>query len=306
LWNRENPVIQEKALALINALAQGPDSFKMLGSMVSKQTRDTIQKNILCEDVSPNMAHELYVYQSLILSLLEDRLSSTIEPSGIDKNSILELNSILESANDDMQNMKGSICSLTEDSHAVTLMDKDLSDVMINKPFVNENFTCSTPQPIKAIKKASYSRSKSTPTSSSDIPKLPKIHSLMKDLSSKSSFLICRFTLDCMLHFAKRYRRTFVRVVLEEEALSRSFTSTCERLVRLLCELLGVGKPPKHDGKLYQPMVFTASNDCPFMEELFCHVALLLGRTRREMRARTPSDQEKVISMAQCVFSTYQ
>jgi hypothetical protein len=123
----------------------------------------------------------------------------------------------------------------------------------------------------------------------------------MKDLFSKSSFLICRFTLDCMLHFAKRYRRTFVRVILEEEALSRSFTSTCERLVRLLCELLGLGKPPKHDGKLYQPMVFTASNDCPFVEELFCHAALLLGRTRREMRARTPSDQEKVISMTVCV-----
>jgi engulfment/cell motility protein 1 len=306
LWNRENPVIQEKALALINALAQGPDSFKILGSMVSKQTRDTIQKNILCDDVSPKMAHELYVYQSLILGLLQDLLSSVIDPSGTDANYILELNSILESANNDMQNMQGSIFSLTEDSQPVTLMDKDLPDVMINKPFVNEDFVCSTPQPVKAIKKASYSRSKSTPTSSSDISKLPKRNSLMIDLASNSSFLICRFTLDCMLHFARRYRRTFVRVVLEEKVLSRSFPSTCEHLVRLLCELLGVGKPPKHDGELYQPMVFTASNDSPFMEELFCHAALLLGRTRREMRARTPSDQEKVIFMAHCVYSTYQ
>jgi engulfment/cell motility protein 1 len=295
LWNRENPVIQEKALALINALAQGTDSVKILGAMVSQQTRDTIQKNILCDDVSPNMAHELYVYQSLILGLLEERLTSTIDPLGIDAKYILELNSILDSANEEMQNMEGSIFSLTEDSHGVTLMDKGLPGVMINKPFVNDDFVCSTPQPIKAIKMVSYSRSKSTPTSSSDVSKLPKRHSLMLDISSNSSVLICRFTLDCMLYFARRYRRTFVRVVLEEEALSRSFPSTCERLIRLLSELLGVGKPPKRDGKLYQPMVFTASNDCPFMEELFCHAALLLGRTRREMRARTPSDQEKVI-----------
>lgn len=295
LWNRENPIIQEKALGLINALAQGPDSLKILGSMASKQTRDTIQKNILCNDINPSMAHELYVYQSLILGLLEDRLTSMIDPSGTDAKYILELNSILESATEDMQNMKGSVFSLTEDSRPVTLVDKYLPAVMINKAFVNENFVCSTPQPMKAIKKASYNRSKSTPTPSSDTKKLPKSHSLMIDFSSNSSVLICRFTLECMLHFARRYRRTFVRVVLEEEALSRSFPSTCECLVRLLSDLLGVGKSPKHDGKLYQPMVFTASSDCPFMEELFCHVALLLGRTRREMRARTPSDQEKVI-----------
>lgn len=295
LWNRDNPIIQEKALALINALAQGPDSIKILGSMASKQTRDTIQKNILCDDINSSMAHELYVYQSLILGLLEDRLTSMIDPSGIDAKDILELNSILEIANEDMQNMKGSIFSLTEDSRPVTLMDKDLPALMINKPFVNEDFVCSSPQPIKAIKKASYSRSKSTPTPSSGTSKFLKRHSLMIDFSSNSSVLICRFTLDCMLHFARRYRRTFVRVVLEEEALSRSFPSTCERLVRLLSDLLGLEKPPKHDGKLYQPMVFTASNECPFMEELFCHAALLLGRTRREMRARTPSDQEKVI-----------
>lgn len=295
LWDRENPTIQEKALALINALAQGPDSVKILGSMVSKQTRDTIQNNILCDDIKPNMAHQLYVYQSLILGLLKDRFTSTIDPSGRDAKYILELNSILESANEDMQNMKGSIFSLTEDSRPMTLMDKDLPAITINKPFVNEDFVCSTPQPIKAIKKASYTRSKSTPAPSYDTSKLPKRHSLMIDFSSNSSVLICQFTLDCMLYFARRYRRTFVRVVLEEEALSRSFPSTCEHLVHLLSELLGVGKPPKHDGKLYQPMVFTASNDCPFMEELFCHAALLLGRTRREMRARTPSDQEKVM-----------
>lgn len=301
LWNRDSPSIQVKALALINALAQGPDSTKILGSMVSKQTRDTIQNDILCSCVSPSMAHELYVYQTLILGLLEDSITSTIDPLGTDTKYITELNNIIASTNEDTQNMNGSIVSLNEERDAVTRMDKDLLDVKYKKPFVNEDFVCSTPQLVKASKKASYTRSKSTPVPSSDTSKLHKRHSLMIDFSSNPSVLICRLTLDCMLYFARRYHRKFMRVVLEEEALSRSFPSTCERLVRLLCELLGVGKPPKRDGMLYQPMVFTTANDCPFMEELFCHAALLMGTTRREMRARTPSDQEKVMLCSVCV-----
>jgi engulfment/cell motility protein 1 len=301
LWNRENPSIQVKALALINALAQGPDSDKILGSMVSKQTRDTIQSNILCSHVSTTMAHELYVYQTLILALLKDSLTTTIDPSGTDAKYITELNNILASTNEDMQNMNGSIVSLNEERDAMTPVDKALLDVMFTKPFVNEDFVCSTPQLVKGSKKATYTRSKSTPAPSSDPSELHKRHSLMIDLWSNHSALICQLTLGCMLYFARHYRRTFMRVVLEEEALSWSFPSTCDRLVRLLCELLGVGKPPKHDGMLYQPMVFTAPNDHPFMEELFCHAVLLMGTTRREMRARTPSDQEKVMLCSVCV-----
>ena len=306
LWNRENTTIQEKALALINALAQGPHSLKILGSMVSKQIRDTIQKNILCNDVTPSMAHELYVYQTLILGLLEDRLTNTVDPSGADCKYITELNQILASANDDMQNMKGSMASLNEDGHSVALVDKDVPGVTINKPFVNEDFVCSTPQLTKPVKNVPYSRSKSITISSSDTKEFPKRHSVMIDFSTESSLRICRLTLDCILLFASRYRRTFMRVLLEEKALSRPFPWTCECLVQLICEQLGVGKPPKHDGKLYQPMVFTAEDACLFVAELFCHVALLLGRTRRQMRARTPSDQEKVILCFIMCFGTYQ
>jgi len=305
LWNRENTTIQEKALALINALAQGPHSVKILGSMVSKQIRDTIQKNILCNNVTPSMAHELYVYQTLILGLLEDCLTHAVDTSGADSKYITELNQILASANDDMQNMNGSTTSLTEDGHSVALVDKDVSGVTAIKAFVNEDFACSTPQVMKAIKNVPYTRSKSIPVSGCDTKELPKRHSVMIDFS-ESSVRICRLTLHCILYFASRYRRTFVRVLLEEKALSRPFPWTCECLVQLICEQLGVGKPPKHDGKLYQPMVFTAEDGWLFIAELFCHVALLLGRTRRQMRARTPSDQEKVILCFIMCFGTYQ
>lgn len=305
LWNRENTTIQEKALAVINALAQGPHSVNILGSMVSKQIRDTILKNILYNDVTPSMAHELYVYQTLILGLLEDRLTCTIDPSGADSKYITELNKILASANDDMQNMKGSTASLTEDGNSVALVDKDVPGVTINRPFVNEDFVCSTPQVMKAVKNVPYTRSTSIPISSSNTKEFPKRHSVMINFSSESSVWICRLTLDCILHFAICYRRTFVRVLLEEKALSQPFPWTCECLVQLICEQLGVGKPPKHDGKLYQPMVFTAEDGWLFIAELFCHVALLLGRTRRQMRARTPSDQEKVILCFIMCFGTY-
>jgi len=306
LWNRENTTIQEKALALINALAQGPHSLNILGSMVSKQIRDTIQKDILCNNVTPSMAHELYVYQTLILGLLEARLNRAVDVSGADSKYITELNQILASANDEMQNMKDSTASLTEDGHSVALVDKDVPGDMVNKAFANEDFVCSTPQVMKAVKNVRYTRSKSNPISSSDPEVFPKRHSAMIDFSFESSVRICRLTLDCILHFARRYRKTFVRVFLEEKALSRPFLWTCERLVQLICEQLGVGKPPKHDGKVYQPMVFTAEDGCFFIAELFCHVAFLLGRTRRQMRARTPSDQEKVILCFVMCFGTYQ
>ena len=306
LWNREFTVIQEKTLALINALAQGPHSLKTLGSMVSKQIRDTIQKDILCNAVTPGMAHELYVYQTLILGLLEDHLTYTVDPSGADSKYITELNEILASANYDMQNMKGSVVSLTEDGQSVALVDKDVPGVMISEPFVNEDFVCSTPHLKKAVKNVPYSRSKSIPTSSSDTKEFLTRHTVTIDFSFESSVRICRLTLDCMLHFARRYCRTFTRVLLEEKALSQPFLWTCECLVQLICELLDVGKPPKHDGKLYQPMVFTAADGCHFIAELFCHVALQLGRTRRQMRARTPSDQEKVILCFSMCSGIYQ
>lgn len=296
LWNMDSPSIQVKTLAFINSLAQGPDSTKILGSMISKQMRDTIQNNILCSHVSPTMAHELYVYQTLILGLLQDSLTSTIDPLGTDAKYITELNSILASTNADMQNMKGSIVSLNKERDTMTLMDKDLPDVL-SKPFVNEDFVCSTPQLVKPSKKASYTRSKSTAAPSSS--ELHKRQSLTINFTSDHSVLICRLTLNCMLYFARRYCRTFMRMVLEEQALSRSFPFTCEHLIQSLCELLGVGKPLKHDG-MYQPMVFTAPDDSSFMEELFCHAVLLLGTTRREMRARTPSDQEKVMLCSVC------
>ncbi|XP_069704505.1 engulfment and cell motility protein 1-like [Periplaneta americana] len=301
LWNRESPVVQEKALALINALARGLDSTKILGSMVSKQTRETIHKNILCSEVSKSMAHELYVFQTLILGLLKDRATSKIDPSRADLKYITEINNILAVADQDMRSMKGSIASLEEETRGVMLVDRDLPNFMTTKPFLNEDFVCSTPQPIKAMKKAAYARSKSTPLPDSDTSAIPKRHSLMIDFTSTSNscIMVCRLTLDCILYFARRYRKTFVRVVLEEEALSRSFPCMCERLTQILCELLGVGKPPTDDGVLYQPMIFTAPNDHPFLEEVFCRAALLMGRTRREMRARTFDDQEKVEQVVQ-------
>ncbi|PSN39891.1 hypothetical protein C0J52_07938 [Blattella germanica] len=300
LWNRESPVVQEKALALINALAQqDADSKKILALMVSKQIRDTIQNNILCYDISPGMAHELYVYQTLILGLLNKDLKTKIDLSGEDAKSIAEINNILATAEQQMRSMKGSLASLAEEGQQVGFLDKESSVRNFSKkPFFKEEFVCSTPQPLKSLKKASYIRSRSTPPPESHNSKESLRYSLTIDFSEESSspsVLISKLTLNCMLHFARRYRRTFVRVVQEEETLSRPFPSTCENIVKLLCELLGIGKPPTREGKLYQPMVFTASVENPFVEELFCRAALLMGRTRREMRARTLGDQEKVM-----------
>ena len=304
LWNRESPVVQEKTLALINALAQGKDSTKILGMMVSRQIRDTIQQNIVNFEVTPAMAHELYIYQSLILGLEEKNFKTKIEPSGEDATAIEEISSILTSADEDMQNMGGSILSLTDEAPNIVLLEKDMSAAVTKKKtFFKDEFVYSSPQSTNISRKANYVRSKSTPLLSEQQAKKQVRRSLMIDFSEGTSMStpICKLTLNCILHFAKRYRRTFVRVVMEEEALSLKFPSTCEDLVKLLCEILGIGRIPSCDGKIYQPMVFTATSESPFIEELFCRASLLLGRTRREMKARTPNDLRKV----RCQFFNY-
>lgn len=81
-------------------------------------------------------------------------------------------------------------------------------------------------------------------------------------------------------------------------------SATGERLVRLLGTELALCRPEDGDGgergvssvvTPYQPLVFARdAEDVPFFHELFCRGVNLLAKTRREMRAKTQRDQDKV------------
>lgn len=88
------PVVQQNAVALINALllkAGDPNKRRSLaGTLTSKQLRVVVQNHVLQTGVSngAEMGHQLYVLQTLMLGLLEQRMMTKMDPqdqSGHDK-----------------------------------------------------------------------------------------------------------------------------------------------------------------------------------------------------------------------------
>ncbi|XP_044750351.1 engulfment and cell motility protein 1 isoform X1 [Coccinella septempunctata] len=83
------PVVQQNAVALINALFLKADMVKrrsLAATLGSKQFRMCIQHNILQTGAAEGaeMAHQLYVLQTLMLSLLEQRMSTKMDPQDQD------------------------------------------------------------------------------------------------------------------------------------------------------------------------------------------------------------------------------
>lgn len=79
------PVVQQNAVALINALLSRADPTKrkaLAATLTSKQVRTVIQNNILQTGAASGaeMAHQLYVLQTLMLGLLEQRMMTKMDP----------------------------------------------------------------------------------------------------------------------------------------------------------------------------------------------------------------------------------
>lgn len=79
------PVVQQNVVALINALLLRADSVKrraIAATFTSKQVRTVIQNNILQTGAAKGaeMAHQLYVLQTLTLGLLEQRMMTKMDP----------------------------------------------------------------------------------------------------------------------------------------------------------------------------------------------------------------------------------
>ncbi|KAJ8924920.1 hypothetical protein NQ315_001077 [Exocentrus adspersus] len=83
------PVVQQNAIALINALLSRADPTKrrtLAATLTSKQVRTVIQNNILQTGAAKGaeMAHQLYVLQTLMLGLLEQRMMTKMDPQDQD------------------------------------------------------------------------------------------------------------------------------------------------------------------------------------------------------------------------------
>ncbi|XP_059475247.1 engulfment and cell motility protein 1 [Neocloeon triangulifer] len=82
------PAIRQNAMALINALFMKADELKkksLAGTLTSKQVRHVIESHILQGGaVDSDMAHQLYVQQTLLFNLLEPRMQTKMDPQDQD------------------------------------------------------------------------------------------------------------------------------------------------------------------------------------------------------------------------------
>jgi len=104
--------------------------------------------------------------------------------------------------------------------------------------------------------------------------------------------------LDCMDYFAKNHPDQFTKVVLENSCRSDNhecpFAASSIELVKLLGEILGIGKPPLTGPNIkFHEMFFKC--EYPF-EEFYTHCVIILNKTWREMRA-TREDFKKVFDV---------
>lgn len=279
--NTNCPEIQQNAVALINALFYKSDLSKrkaIAATLSSKHFRNVILNSVIGNvrssipsgmtvlpastvTVGSEMAHQLYVLQSLLFNLYEDRmqLASLANPSteAEGKEKVNELRKLafesdVVSGTDSSQRSKNI---LTGNANVALV---NFQDEYMKLGFVN----CKSPV---------------------------------------EDFNVCPpglFSLDLMLYFARNYTENYVKVVLEnccraDREHECPFVRSSIKLTELLCDILKLCESPSDEGKLFYPMFFT--HDHP-LEEFFCICVLLLNKTWKEMRA-TVEDFGKVFSV---------
>lgn len=272
LKNSSQPKIQENTLGLINTLAIASETSSVVKCMSSAKLKNIIHRFVLISksNMSNGVKKQLYTYQSLIFGLLEESLKLNADILGGDASSITEINNTVLNTNRLREKLYMS--------HAETnqlIMNSSINDTD-SKFDENEKLKHNSCSTVTAIRKRNSKRKQVD---------FCKVLRITNDLSS--------LTIYCMLFFKRTYPESFIQVLLTEGKSGQLFYNTCDSVLRLLCRILGIGEI-KVTEKRYQPLVFSVAEDLQFIGELFSRALLRLTKTRREMRAKTLEDNQKV------------
>uniref|UniRef100_A0A1B6DVD4 ELMO armadillo-like helical domain-containing protein n=1 Tax=Clastoptera arizonana TaxID=38151 RepID=A0A1B6DVD4_9HEMI len=288
IWNRDSPAIQGYAIALINGLALKLSEMEQEGDLLDQMNslllRENILKNVISsEKKSSFMSHNLYVYQTLILSLELTRFNKLVSENTHFPD--IELN-----------------------YHYKRNKFKSFSDKITFKVGNEEQGVKCPP------KRADRERSKTVVLKGSSSNLLMTQFDSMKSLLDSSLSLLQKddfsnydvgedlnislnqMTHDCIIYFAHNYRNEYRKTLVNEFHL-RFLKTCCQVTDFLVKDILKIGQPPSEDETLYYPLVFSATVDAPFFEELFSCAMILLAKTRKEMNAKTEADLEKVFQV---------
>ncbi|XP_054274955.1 engulfment and cell motility protein 1-like [Macrosteles quadrilineatus] len=285
LWSRDSPQTQSNVLALLNAMTLKSTRLKnqrmLLQKMNSKPLKDTIYTNIISTNsqVPAYLSHELYVYQSLILTLDKQRYRRVVKSDSFlpDVVPYLKSNTFEKTVKKELD---ANFFPLKTANSNVSLTKADYQD--------EDNYSL-TPSMSSSVLYASDDDEEVD-----DTVFVPEV----KRNGSKNDKLISQLTFDCVFYFHTNHHDDY-KIALSDDGNSYTrYLQTCEQIVQLLCtKVLRIGYIPERDETAYCPLVFLTAS--PFLEELFSKTVNLMHKTKREMKAKNASDLEKVFQVLQ-------
>lgn len=284
IWIRDFPKVQCSTLTLMNTLvlncSKGKTKNHLLTKMNSKPFKDNIFGNIITSDVNvpSDLAHALYVYQSLILTLHKERYRSLIERELLQSDFEQNLNCLqIRSPEMDATQVSDSQNNLNRKTHDLSVLFNQQIDFSTNFKDSNTN----------------------GPDEEAGL--------MLKSKDTGKTFgeykYINQLTFDCVRYFYNKYNVNYKIAILSEGNNYSQFLQSCQSAVDMLwAKVLQIGTIPDIGNTGYCPLVFLTSTS--FFEEIFSRTIILVHKTKREMKARsTPSDLQKVIIYFNTVFT---
>ncbi|XP_021963849.1 engulfment and cell motility protein 2 isoform X1 [Folsomia candida] len=266
--------VKQNALALINALLSKADLSKrksLATTLGSPKFRDTIIEQFLKSpgDRSSETTHELYVMQTLLLNMLDEKRQTPVNVQQVHPYTFVS---------DDQD--QGALFKI-----------KELFRIAFESADSSGNYTA-----ISFDTANTYAAKREKPNAKRDYQRL----GFTNDSNPEMDFTVVppgTLALDCMYHLATVHTENYNKIVLD--GICRASGAECPfarssiSLVNVLSELLKMGEQPDEQNGTFYPFFFR--HDKPF-EELFCICSQLVTKTWKEMRA-TAEDFDKVFDV---------
>ncbi len=258
--NITNPEIQQNSIALINALFAKSDLSKrkaMALTLGSKRIRNVILTQVLNPRISSGepssstfnvgseMAHQLYVLQTLLFNLHEEKMNTILNTSNETevKEKVLELRKIAFES------------ELERNHSGKSLVSSSFSNSGKSDGFQDD------------YKRLGFTNCKNPSEDFAETPGMLALDLLIYFARNHTETYV-KFVLENCSRSDREHECPLVKSTIH-------FT-------KLLCEILKVNEAPSDEGKFFYPMFFT--HDHP-LEEFYCIAVSLLNKTWKEMRA---------------------
>ncbi|XP_074007570.1 engulfment and cell motility protein 3 isoform X1 [Numenius arquata] len=271
-----NAQLQLKAMALLIALllaATDAERQEIMDYLREKNIRQFIHKNIIhsSEPLADEMAHYLYVLQSVSLNLCERRMRTSMDPYS--------------------QVWECSPCQLGPAVFHLWKQRRVKEQRELLQSLRQTAFESESEAPA-----GTFSTERRRSLCAKEFRKLGFVNNSnpAEDLRRAPPGLLA---LDNMVYFSRHTPNAYSRFVLEnssrEDKHECPFARSSIQLTLILCEILHVGEPCSETAQAFYPMFFGQDH---FFEDLFCICIQLVNKTWKEMRA-TQEDFDKVLQV---------